>query len=74
MPAIHEIVTDEDGNRCGTDGQITVTLLGMEGKMFKRRSMKAGSGETCWLVAELHGVKVYQYGNNVVITDRDLYP
>lgn len=75
--AVHEITTDDHGHRHGTDGEITVTLRG-EGRMFKRRGIKNfGSGlasEVCWLVAELDGVRVYQEGNNVIVTREDLYP
>jgi hypothetical protein len=46
--------------------------------MFKRRAVKGvGSGageETCWLVAELNGVRVYQEGAHVIVTTGDLYP
>jgi hypothetical protein len=55
-----------------------VTLLGAEGRMFKRRAVKnfgSGAGEeVCWLVAELNGVRVYQNGSHVVVTTEDLYP
>jgi len=74
----HEITTDEHGQRHGSDGSITVSLLASEGKMFKRRAIKrAGTPEAeevCWLVAELNGVKVYQNGNSVVVTDQEMYP
>lgn len=75
--AIHEITTDEHGNLHGTDGIITVSLIG-EGRMFKRRAVKgAGSEnaeEVCWLVAEIYGVRLYQQGNNIVFTKQDLNP
>lgn len=75
---VHEIVTDENGVRHGTDGEVTMTLLDPEGRMFKRRAIKgAGSGgayEVCWLVAELNGVRVYQQGMNIVVTSKDLSP
>lgn len=74
---VHQITTDADGNQHGSDGKITVTLMG-EGRMFKRRAFKGvGSGEsveTCWLVAELDGVRVYQQGNHIIITREDMYP
>lgn len=77
MTVAHEITRDDHGNQIGTDGRITVSLLG-EGRMFKRRGIKNfGSGvasEVCWLVAELDGVRVYQEGNNVIVTREDLYP
>lgn len=73
---VHEIAA-MDGQTVGTDGSITVTLMG-EGRMFKRRAIKrAGSEsaeEVCWLVAEMDGVKVYQSGNNIVISKEDMYP
>lgn len=73
----YEIVTDAVG-RHGTDGELTVTLLGPEGQMFKRRAIKGvGSGRPIsvdWLVTELNGVRVYQSGRNVVVTTQDLYP
>jgi hypothetical protein len=75
---VHEITHGEHGHRHGTDGHITVSLLEEDGRMFKRRAIKgfgAGSGEeTCWLVAELDGVRVYQQGNHIVVTRQDLYP
>lgn len=75
--SVHEVTRDDQGNQIGTDGRITVSLLG-EGRMFKRRGIKNfGSGlasEVCWLVAELDGVRVYQEGNNVIVTKEDLYP
>jgi hypothetical protein len=78
MTIVHEITVDAEGNRHGTDGTLTVSLLGTEGRMFKRRAVKGvGSGageETCWLVAELNGVRVYQEGANVIVTTDDLYP
>lgn len=74
---IHEITTDAAGHQHGTDGAITVSLLGA-GRMFKRRAVK-GVGteqaeEVCWLVAELNGVRVYQHGASIVVTERDMYP
>ena len=78
MTVVHEITVDDEGNRHGTDGNLTVSLLGSEGRMFKRRAVKGvGSGageETCWLVAELNGVRVYQEGAHVIVTTGDLYP
>lgn len=77
MNPVHEITADEAGNRHGTDGRITVTLIG-PGRMFKRRAVKGvGSGEStevCWLVAELDGVRVYQHGNNVIVTRDEMHP
>lgn len=75
---MHEIVTDDHGSRHGTDGETTVTLRCTDGRMFKRRAIKAAgtadAHEVSWLVAELDGVRVYQHGLNVVITREDLYP
>ncbi len=75
--AVHEITTDEHGNRHGTDGNITVSLIG-EGRMFKRRAVKgAGSEnaqEVCWLVAEIDGVRLYQNGNQIILTRQDMNP
>lgn len=75
---IHEIKVDDAGNRHGTDGRITTTLLGTEGRMFKRRAVKnvgtENATEECWLVAELKGVRVYQKGTSIIVTDQDLYP
>jgi len=74
---VHEITRDGHGHQIGTDGNITVSLLG-EGRMFKRRAIK-GAGteaaeEVCWLVTELDGVRVYQQGNHIVVTKEDLNP
>jgi len=74
----HEITTDADGFRHGSDGEITVSLMEADGRMFKRRAIKGvGSGkaeEVCWLVAEVDGVRVYQQGMNIVVTRKDLNP
>ena len=75
--AVHEITTDEHGNRHGMDGNIIVSLIG-EGRMFKRRAVKgAGSEnaqEVCWLVAEIDGVRLYQNGNQIILTRQDMNP
>ena len=77
MNAVHEITIDKHGNQIGTDGQITVSLIG-DGRMFKRRAIKGvGSGnaeDVCWLVAELDGVKLYQNGGNIVLTKQEMNP
>ncbi len=76
MNKVHEITTDAEGNHVGTDGDITVSLVG--GRMFKRRAIKGvGSGDSqqiCWLVAELDGVYVYQQGNSVIVMKQDILP
>jgi len=76
MTAVHEITTDAEGNHVGTDGDITVSLVG--GRMFKRRAIKGvgteGAQEVCWLVAELDGVYVYQQGNSVIVMKQDILP
>lgn len=74
---VHEITTDENGFTHGTDGNITVSLMD-EGRMFKRRAIK-GVGteqaeEVCWLVTELDGVRVYQQGNSVIVSRKDMNP
>lgn len=78
MAVVHEITTDENGTRHGTDGEITVSLLDADGRMFKRRAVKGVGGdaqtEECWLVAELAGVRVYQQGKSIVVTTKDMYP
>lgn len=75
---VHEITSDDQGYRHGTDGTITTTLLETEGRMFKRRSVHGVGGdsmeEDCWLVTELDGVRVYQQGMHVVVTRQDLRP
>lgn len=77
MPLVHEITRDDLGNQIGTDGNITVSLIG-EGRMFKRRAVKgAGSEnaqEVCWLVAEIDGVRLYQNGNQIILTRQDMNP
>jgi hypothetical protein len=77
MPVVHEITSDDLGNQIGTDGNITVSLIG-EGRMFKRRAVKgAGSEnaqEVCWLVAEIDGVRLYQNGNQIILTRQDMNP
>lgn len=77
MNAVHEITIDKQGNQIGTDGQITVSLIG-DGRMFKRRAVKgAGSEnaqEVCWLVAEIDGVRLYQNGNQIILTRQDMNP
>lgn len=78
MAIIHEITTDDHGNRHGTDGAITVSLPEPDGRMFKRRAIKGVGGaapeDVCWLVVELDGVRVYQEGAHVIVTRRDLNP
>ena len=78
MCIVHEISTDENGVKHGTDGTITVTLLDAGGEMFKRRAVKnvgtEQAQECCWLVTRLNGVSVYQQGNNIVVTTQDLNP
>lgn len=74
---VHEITVDEHGLKHGTDGNMVVSL-DPEGTMFKRRAVK-GLGtpearEECWLVAELNGVRVYQQGQHVIVTTKDLNP
>jgi hypothetical protein len=77
MSIVHEITRDDLGNQIGTDGNITVSLIG-EGRMFKRRAVKgAGSEnaqEVCWLVAEIDGVRLYQNGNQIILTRQDMNP
>lgn len=77
MAVVHEITRDEHGNQIGTDGEITVTLVG-DGRMFKRRAVKGvgtpDAEEVCWLVAELDGVRVYQQGKHIVVTKQDMNP
>ena len=76
MP-VHQITRDEHGHQIGSDGTITVSLIG-NGKMFKRRAIKGvGSGaaeEVSWLVAELDGARVYQSGRNVIVSRADINP
>lgn len=78
MALVHEIATDEQGFRHGTDGATTVSLLEPDGRMFKRRAIKGVGGaapeDVCWLVVELDGVRVYQEGAHVIVTRRDLNP
>jgi len=77
MAVVHEITTDEHGHLIGSDGDITVSLMGA-GRMFKRRAIKGagteGADEVCWLVAELDGVRVYQSGKNVIVPKEDVNP
>lgn len=77
MTVVHEITRDANGHQIGSDGTVTVSLIG-NGKMFKRRAIKGvGTGaaeEVSWLVAELNGVRVYQTGMNVIVTTEDLNP
>lgn len=74
----HEITTDDAGNRHGTDGIHTMSLLNPSGRMFKRRAIKAActpaAHEVNWLVVELNGVRVYQHGGSVIVTTQDMYP
>jgi len=76
MP-VHQITRDEHGHQIGSDGTITVSLIG-NGKMFKRRAIKGvgteGAQEVCWLVCELDGVRVYQSGRNVIVSCADINP
>lgn len=76
-PAPFEIVAQE-GQRIATNGAQTLSLLGADGRLFRRRAMKVGNPETAtsyeWAVAELDGVRVYFDGTNVVVTRENLYP
>ena len=78
MVPVHEITSDEQGNRFGTDGKTIVTLLEPDGRMFKRRAIKSAgtpeAREVCWLVTVVGDVRIYQEGNNIVVTRKDLYP
>ena len=73
-----EITIDEHGMSHATDGTVSVSLLDPAGRMFKRRAIKGvGSGhalEITWLVAELDGVRLYQHGNQIIMTKQDMYP
>ena len=75
---VHEITDDDLGHRHGTDGTLTVSLMDASGRMFKRRAVKGvGCGdaaETCWLVVELDGVRVYQQGAHIIVTKQEMYP
>ena len=77
MTFVHEITRDSNGHQIGSDGTVTVSLIG-SGKMFKRRAVKGVGSESAqevsWLVAELNGVRVYQNGLNVVVTTEELNP
>jgi len=76
MP-VHQITRDEHGHQIGSDGVVSVSLIG-NGRMFKRRAIKGvgteSAEEVSWLVAELNGVRVYQAGMNVIVTTDDLNP
>jgi hypothetical protein len=77
MAVVHEITRDEHGNQIGSDGEITVTLMD-GGRMFKRRAIKGvgteAAEEVCWLVAELDGVRAFQHGRHIVVTNQDMNP
>jgi hypothetical protein len=76
-PRPFEIV-DADGSRHATNGETAVALLETDGRMFRRRAVKAfGTPEARsieWLVVELAGVRVYVDGKNVIVTREDLNP
>ena len=58
---VHEITADEAGHWHGTDGHITVTLMGA-GRMFKRRAVKGvGGGDSAAAVRKL-GFKDSDFG------------
>lgn len=74
-----DIVTEPSGQRHSrSSGGVTMTLLEVDGVMFRRRAIKGvGSGapqEVCWLVGELDGVRVYFDGQSIVMTRQDLNP
>ena len=77
MNNIHEIV-NQDGVQVGTDGNLRVTALDADARMFKRRAIKnvgtVDAREECWLVTVLNGVCIYQSGNEIIVTTQDLYP
>lgn len=78
MAAPFEIAPLPDGGRTATNGAATITLLDSDGLIFRRRAIKRAGTEQAqqveWAVAELHGVRVYFDGVNVLVTTRDMQP
>lgn len=78
MPVPFEIVQLQPHGQAASNGQITVCLAEPDGRIFRRRAIKAvGTPEAHqvdWAVAELDGVRVYVDGGNVIVTRRDMYP
>lgn len=62
VPETYNINIGED-EASGFGRHVQLVVRGDGAKAFKRRSIKKGvvNGETCWLVGELDGVRVYVY-------------
>jgi hypothetical protein len=77
MAGPFEIVKDDAGQHA-SNGEMMVTALDPEARVFRRRAVKnAGSPEAYpveWCVVEQDGVRVYCDGMNVVVTKQDLSP
>lgn len=80
-----EISQDADGSRIAVATEIpaavAVVVVKPDGdsRIFRRRGVKfdpmaGGKQNTCWLVAELNGVRAYLDGGALVLTTQDLYP
>lgn len=80
-PAVpFEIVQLEPQGKAASNGEITVSLTEVDGRMFRRRAVKGfGTGNPTqveWLVVELDGVKVYinSEDSSIVVSRRDMHP
>lgn len=78
MATPFEIAPHPDGGRTATNGAASITLLDPDGLIFRRRAIKlvgtAQAEQVEWAVAELHGVRVYFNGVDVLVTTRDMQP
>lgn len=73
-----EVLPAQEGRQLATNGQATLSLLDVGGRVFRRRAVKGVGGanprQVEWVVAELDGVRVYFDGTHVVVSRQDLMP
>lgn len=78
VPAAFELTRTEAGAQIAGNGVATLSLLDVDGRVFRRRAVKGVGGPSPqpveWAVAELDGVRVYFDGTHVVVTRQDLMP
>lgn len=73
MPAPFEIVKDDTGQHA-SNGEMIVTALDPEARVFRRRALRTDGSAAEWCVVEQSGVRVYCDGQNVVVSKQDLNP
>lgn len=75
-PLEFDLATLEDGTKTAVNLVLSIAVLpDGEAKIFKRRAIKLGAGNSAYktaLVCELNGVRVYIQNNQLVMTTQDL--